>query len=68
MPGMTGWEVARTIKTLGPTTPVVLVTGWDDEPKASASAAGCVDRTITKPLDLDEVSAAVARALAGRTA
>lgn len=66
MPGMTGWQVAAAVKALSPETPVVLVTGWVDHPKAASVEAGRVDAVLMKPFQTTEVAATVARALARR--
>ncbi|MBN1594122.1 MAG: response regulator, partial [Candidatus Coatesbacteria bacterium] len=55
MPHMSGWEVAREVKSINPDTTVILATGWgihfDD---AKLKAAG-INRIITKPFQVDEV-------------
>ncbi|MEW6675828.1 MAG: response regulator [Nitrospirota bacterium] len=63
MPGMSGWEVARSIKVKDPDTPVVLITGWGvqiDDEKIKESG---VDLVISKPFKLDQVLNTVAEAL-----
>jgi signal transduction histidine kinase/CheY-like chemotaxis protein len=64
MPGMTGWRVAEAVKALSPATPVVLLTGWDDEVARPEANAGRVDQIMRKPFDLEDVAAVVAKALA----
>jgi PAS domain S-box-containing protein len=63
MPGMSGWEVAKSIKAKDSTIPVVLITGWgvqvdDEEVKRSG-----VDLVISKPFKFDQVLNIVAEAL-----
>lgn len=62
MPGMDGWEVARTIKRMDPDTMVVLMTGWrvrlDDERLKESH----IDAVITKPFKLSEMSDLIAAA------
>lgn len=63
MPGMSGWEVARSVKSKDSSIPVVLITGWgvqvdDEEVKKSG-----VDLIINKPFKLDQVLNIVAEAL-----
>jgi len=63
MPGMSGWEVAKSVKTKDSTIPVVLITGWgvqvgDEEVKRSG-----VDLVISKPFKFDQVLNIVAEAL-----
>jgi len=66
MPGMSGFQVARTVKALRPEVPVVLVTGWGVEVPAEQLRASGVDRVMTKPIRFDEVQEVVA-SLRGRT-
>jgi len=64
MPGMTGAQVAEAIKAQSRATPVVLVTGWDEEETRATRAGGAWDAVINKPFDpntLAEVIARVAR-------
>ena len=55
MPGMDGWALARHIKNLSPKTPVVLVTGEDEEVVNKRLGASCVDLALFKPFDLPEM-------------
>jgi signal transduction histidine kinase len=64
MPDLDGWEVARAIKSSRGETPVLLLTGMADA--MDPSAAMLVDGILKKPFDLDDLTAAVAAALAGR--
>lgn len=63
MPGMSGWEVAKSIKAKDSSIPVVLITGWgvqvdDEEVKKSG-----VDLLISKPFKFDQVLNIVAEAM-----
>jgi CheY-like chemotaxis protein len=63
MPGMSGWEVAKSVKAKDSGVPVVLITGWgvqidDDEVKKSG-----VDLVISKPFNIDQVLNIVAEAM-----
>jgi CheY-like chemotaxis protein len=64
MPGMNGWEVTRAIRLLSPTTPILLLTGWRDvvEPPEGAR----VDGILTKPFNVDSLSATVGQVLKSR--
>lgn len=55
MPGMSGWEVAKAIKSHNSRTPVVMVTGWDTETLGSELNDTGVDRVLQKPFDMDVV-------------
>ncbi len=66
MPGMTGWEVARAVKARRADVPVVLVTGWGDNPDAPAADRRAADLIIAKPVTALSLRAALARATATR--
>lgn len=63
MPGMSGWEVARSIKDTDSTVPIALITGWGvqiDDKKMKESGA---DLILNKPFRLDEVFELIAEAI-----
>ncbi|HEU4439054.1 MAG TPA: GAF domain-containing protein [Methylomirabilota bacterium] len=60
MPEVNGWEVARAIKAMRASMPVLLLTGWADAVDADA---GRVDAVIKKPFDVTKLAAAVSEAL-----
>lgn len=60
MPEMSGWQVARNIKDLEPETPVVLLTGWGATLDKDELEASSVDLVLSKPIKLEDLSAAVA--------
>lgn len=64
MPGMTGWEVARAVKARHPELPVVLVTGWGEDPVGRPEDRKAVDVIIAKPVTSVSLRAALARAAA----
>jgi DNA-binding NtrC family response regulator len=64
MPDMTGWEVARAINGRSPEIPVLLLTGWGERVQVPEGTQ--VAGILTKPFDVDRLTAAVARALGGR--
>jgi GAF domain-containing protein/ActR/RegA family two-component response regulator len=63
MPGMSGWEVAHTIHTLSPGTPVALVTGWGETVDPEEARAAHVAAVVSKPVELDDVLEVVASLL-----
>lgn len=65
MPSVSGWEIARRVKAGRPGLPVVLVTGWGDQIDAADARARGVDYLVSKPFQRADVTAVVARALAG---
>ncbi len=63
MPGMSGWEVCRVIKTTSPHTPVGMITGWGTEMNRSKMAEYGLNFFISKPFDLHRILNAVTQAL-----
>jgi CheY-like chemotaxis protein len=60
MPEMTGWEVARAIKTQRPHLPVVLLTGWGEQALEGCPNNVAVDRILGKPVRLEDLLKIVA--------
>ena len=56
---MTGWDVAREIKAIEATTPVILVTGWGGEIDRATARRNRVDLLLKKPFDIQRVIACV---------
>jgi CheY-like chemotaxis protein len=67
MPGMTGWEVAQRIKAAHPRLPVILLTGWGEHIPESTRGYAYVDQVLGKPVRLEDLRAAIARAFAAQT-
>jgi two-component system, NarL family, capsular synthesis sensor histidine kinase RcsC len=57
MPGMQGDELARNIKQLAPSQPVLMVTG---SAQPSGGLAGAADAILAKPFSLQELRCAIA--------
>jgi PAS domain S-box-containing protein len=55
MPGMSGWQLAREIKALSPTTPVAIITGWGSGPDLQQMQKAGVDLYIAKPFRIGDV-------------
>jgi CheY-like chemotaxis protein len=69
MPGLTGWDVAASAKTLDPELPVVLVTGAAQAIRPNQPERDCVDAILAKPCrlaDLEAVIGGLARSRAVR--
>jgi signal transduction histidine kinase len=62
MPGMTGWELARTIRSRWPQLAVGLVTGWGNQVDAPLADRELIVGTIAKPVSLDALEALIVRA------
>jgi GAF domain-containing protein len=60
MPALSGWQVARAVKTASPATPVFLVTGFGVELSAEERIAHGVDLVLAKPLNIQSILDAVA--------
>jgi FixJ family two-component response regulator len=64
MPGLTGIELQETLSAAGRRTPIIFVTGHADVPMSvKAMKRGAVD-LLTKPIDQEELLAAITRAVA----
>ena len=59
MPGMSGWELARTIKQRRPPLPVLLLTGWQDQAPGDDADRQAVDAVLRKPVRLAELQQVV---------
>ena len=60
MPTVDGREVARSIKALSPTTPVIMLTGWGQRMVSDGDTPDHVDKVISKPPKPRELRAAIA--------
>jgi CheY-like chemotaxis protein len=60
MPYVDGRAVAAAIKALSPRTPVLLLTGWGQRLSTEQTVPEYVDRLLSKPPKLTELSAALA--------
>ena len=67
MPKLNGLQLARVCKTLRPSVPVVMLTGWGVLLTEDELAEHGVDEVLSKPVRMDQVLGAVAAAR-GRTA
>lgn len=64
MPGMDGCTLAVHIKDKSPNTPVVLITGSEEEAVMERLRASCVDSVIFKPFRLEDIERTVQRMIA----
>lgn len=55
MPGMDGLQLARAVKNLSPTTPVILITGWGTKPVQGTD----IDCVLGKPVRIQELRTAL---------
>jgi PAS domain S-box-containing protein len=63
MPGMSGDQLAATIKQLSPRTPVILLTGFGEVIRAAGDLPAGVDLIVPKPVSLSGLQQAVAQVL-----
>lgn len=66
MPGMNGFELARELKKENPRTVIILVTGWASELDPKKLREAGIDRTLTKPFDVEQMIQLVSEAMAVR--
>ena len=55
MPGMSGWEVCRTIKKISPHFPVGMITGWGMEVDQTKIEESGIDFVVSKPFDFSQI-------------
>lgn len=54
MPGMDGWQLASLVKNVSTRTPVIMVTGQDEDKVKDKIQGGNIDFIIFKPFELDD--------------
>jgi CheY-like chemotaxis protein len=64
MPGMSGWEVAKTIRAQDPKVAIAIITGWDIHMEKEAFEESGVNLIIQKPFTVDAIVRLVREALA----
>ncbi len=65
MPGISGLELLRAMKTRHPDVPVIVMTAYSDLDSAVASFQGGAFDYLAKPFDVDEAVALIRRAIGG---
>ncbi len=68
MPGMDGLTLIREVKQINPQLPIIIITGFSTESSAIEAVNLGVSGYLTKPVGIQQVLAAAARALGGATA
>lgn len=64
MPGMSGFELARHLRTRWPGLPVILCTGYSEVVDAAVCAGAGIDAFLYKPIPVNDLLGALRRALA----
>jgi CheY-like chemotaxis protein len=55
MPGISGWEVARRIKSIDPSKKVIVISGWGATLQKDQLEENYVDQVLAKPFHLEQV-------------
>ncbi len=63
MPGISGWEVGKTLKQLNPKIPVAMITGWGMELNREKMRENGIDLIVSKPFNFDQVIQLVSEAM-----
>jgi PAS domain S-box-containing protein len=63
MPGISGWEIARSVKAKNSSLPVMLLTGWGAQFEEEDLSNEGVDMVLSKPLSWDELSEGIEKLL-----
>jgi signal transduction histidine kinase/DNA-binding response OmpR family regulator len=65
LPGMSGFDIARNVKTIDPHVPVVLLSGWAIQQDSSEARNAGIDYVLGKPCTIDALLGLVQNALRG---
>lgn len=60
MPEISGYEVARRIRSMRPEVPLVLITGWGDQIDLEKARDNGIDCVLTKPFRIEQVTKVIA--------
>jgi len=67
MPGWSGWDVAKELRTAQPGVPIALITGWGDQIDFGDARTRGIDYLMAKPFNVDDITRLVAGVLAHET-
>jgi CheY-like chemotaxis protein len=56
MPGMSGWELARAVRSMDSEIPLAVITGWGDEVGSERQKEAGVDCVVTKPFSAERIA------------
>ena len=68
MPNVDGRQVVDSVRATTPGTPIIMLTGWGQQPLSDSERTPQVDRLLSKPPRLQELRTALAELTAGRGA
>jgi CheY-like chemotaxis protein len=63
MPGMSGWEVARSIKSKDPSRRVIVISGWGASLEEDQLQENYIDQVLSKPFHLEQVKKVIAEVM-----
>lgn len=63
MPQMNGMQVAKTIKSLSPSTPIIMLSGWESVSSVDNDSLAAVDFLLNKPVTNQELRSAIKQAM-----
>lgn len=66
MPGMSGWEVTRICKSLKPSVPVMMISGWGHQIDEEMVNQSKLDGILGKPFEIDKIKNMIQEVLAKR--
>jgi PAS domain S-box-containing protein len=66
MPGISGWEVGKTIKKMSPRTPVGMITGWGMEVNQATIKENGIDFVISKPFQFNQILKVIDETIASK--
>ena len=64
MPGISGWEVAKSIKGKDPSKKVIVISGWGATLQKDQLEENFVDQVLAKPFHLEQVKKIIAEVMA----
>jgi len=59
LPGVSGWDVAKSVKGSNPATPVIVLSGWDIKKDDAKIAESGVSMVLSKPVKVRDMIAAI---------
>lgn len=63
MPQMSGWELAREIRSIDSRTPIILLTGWGASLEQKDVEESSIDMVLSKPVEFEKLASVIAEAL-----
>jgi CheY-like chemotaxis protein len=63
MPGISGWEVSRKVKSMQPSIKVIVISGWGATLEKDQLERNFVDQVLPKPFHLEQVKDTIAEVM-----